>query len=89
MQTIVHYRKHWWYRKHWSIIWNSSLDSESTKPLLAFNHADRLLTTEFKPEKICMMPSTGRIYHPGPEKTGGIGLLGDKLGILWTAVRKP
>ena len=56
-------------------------------PLLSYNNGSRFLTVDFQPEKICMMPSTGRIYHPGPEKTGGIGLLGDKLGILWTAVR--
>ena len=56
-------------------------------PILSYNNGSRFLTVDFQPEKICMMPSTGRIYHPGPEKTGGIGLLSDKLGIMWTTVR--
>ena len=34
-----------------------------------------------------MEPLTGRVYHPGPQKTGGIGLLSDKLALAWTAVR--
>ena len=62
-------------------------DESDDIPLLSYNNGSRFLTVDFQPEKICMMPSTGRIYHPGPEKTGGIGLLGDKLGILWTTVR--
>jgi len=57
-------------------------------PLLSYNNGSRFLTVDFEPEKICMTPSTGRIYHPGPEKTGGIGLLGDKLGILWTSEKR-
>lgn len=55
--------------------------------LLSYNHGSRFLTVDFQPEKICMVPESGRIYHPGPEKAGGIGLLADKLGIEWTAVR--
>ena len=33
-----------------------------------------------------MEPETGRVYHPGPNKTGGIGLVSDKLNIQWTTV---
>jgi len=35
-----------------------------------------------------MVPLTGRIYHPGPVKTGGIGLLSDKLAIAWTSEKR-
>lgn len=31
-----------------------------------------------------MVPETGRVYHPGPELCGGLGLIADKLSILWT-----
>ena len=69
------------------VVFTNVLDSESTKPLLSFNHADRLLTTEFKPEKICMTNS-GRVYHPGPERAGGLGLISDKLSIDWTTDKR-
>ena len=61
---------------------------DTDSPILSYNHGSRFLTVPFEPEKICMMPSSGRIYHPGPSKLGGIGLISDKLGILWTSVRK-
>ena len=31
-----------------------------------------------------MVPETGRVYHPGPSLCGGVGLIADKLSILWT-----
>lgn len=69
------------------IVFTQIIDEEDDeKPLLSYNHGSRLLTVDFEPEKICMMPETGRIYHPGPDKTGGLGLLSDKLGIMWTTV---
>ena len=54
--------------------------------MLSYNHGSRFLTVPFEPEKICMMPASGRIYHPGPKRLGGLGLISDKLGILWTSV---
>lgn len=42
------------------------------------------LTVNFEPEKVCMLPSTGRIYHPAPENGGGIGLLRSTLAIEWS-----
>ena len=26
----------------------------------------------------------GRVYHPGPKGSGGVGLVADRLSILWT-----
>ena len=69
------------------IVFTNVLDSDSEKPLLAYNHADRYLTSEFKPEMICMTDS-GRVYHPAPEKTGGVGLISDKLSIDWTSDKR-
>ena len=31
-----------------------------------------------------MVPETGRVYHPGPSLCGGVGLIADKLSILWS-----
>ena len=53
---------------------------------MSFGHAGKLLTVPFEPERLCMEPETGRVYHPGPSKTGGIGLVSDKLNIQWTTV---
>lgn len=48
---------------------------------LAHNHAGDLLTLKFEPEKVVMLPETGRVYHPAPEKVGGVGLIRSKLAI--------
>lgn len=36
-----------------------------------------------------MDPETGRVYHPASDKVGGVGLVADKLSILWTKVSHP
>ncbi|CAD5110730.1 DgyrCDS100 [Dimorphilus gyrociliatus] len=41
------------------------------------------LSINFEPEKVCMLPSTGRIYHPAPKNGGGVGLLRSALAIEW------
>lgn len=35
----------------------------------------------FEPGKIFMNPVSGRVYHPGPEVSGGVGLIHTKLSI--------
>lgn len=65
------------------IVFTHIIDDDN---LLSYNHGARFLTVDFQPESICMVPETGRIYHPGPERIGGLGLLSDKLGIMWTNV---
>ena len=69
------------------IVFTNVLDGDSIKPLLAYNHAERLLTSEFNPEKICMT-KYGRVYHPAPDKAGGVGLISDKLSIDWTTDKR-
>merc|ERR1719412_1020800 len=44
----------------------------------------RMSIQRFEPSKILMVPETGRVYHPGPPLCGGVGLISDKLSILWT-----
>lgn len=48
---------------------------------LAYNHADSLLSLNFEPEKIFMLPETGRVYHPAPKRAGSVGLIRSKLAI--------
>lgn len=51
------------------------------EPHLAYNHAAELLSLRFEPKRVIMLPETGRVYHPAPEKVGGIGLIRSKLAI--------
>ncbi|XP_068093996.1 UPF0598 protein C8orf82 homolog isoform X1 [Hyperolius riggenbachi] len=37
------------------------------------------LVVPFEPEKLVMLPENGRVYHPAPEKTGGVGLVKSSL----------
>ncbi|XP_056301534.1 UPF0598 protein C8orf82 homolog [Danio aesculapii] len=39
------------------------------------------LSVPFRPQSLFMHPSSGRVYHPGPERTGGAGLLRSALAI--------
>ncbi|XP_038069896.1 UPF0598 protein CG30010-like [Patiria miniata] len=47
---------------------------------LVCNFADSF-TVQFEPEKVCMLPKSGRIYHPAPKKTGGVGLIKSSVAI--------
>ncbi|XP_073536110.1 UPF0598 protein C8orf82 homolog [Phyllobates terribilis] len=37
------------------------------------------LTVKFEPQKLLMLPENGRVYHPAPEKAGGVGLVKSSL----------
>lgn len=56
-------------------------ENGETKNCLAYNHAGELLTLAFEPQKIFMLPETGRVYHPAPERVGYVGLVRSKLAI--------
>lgn len=53
----------------------------SEKDFLTFGYANDVLISQFEPEKVYMVPETGRVYHPADEKYGGIGLVRSKLAI--------
>ncbi|KAG6454051.1 UPF0598 protein CG30010 [Manduca sexta] len=48
---------------------------------LTYGYAGDLLSTEFIPQQIYMLPLTGRVYHPAEDRYGGIGLIKSKLAI--------
>ena len=39
------------------------------------------LTFPFQPSSLCMLPASGRVYHAGPDKLGGVGLVKSSLAI--------
>ena len=55
----------------------SGLESE----LLSYGGTGDLLTVPFQPDKLSMLPGTGRIYHAGPSSAGGVGLVKSSLAI--------
>ncbi|XP_066588384.1 UPF0598 protein CG30010 [Prorops nasuta] len=48
---------------------------------LSYAHVDDLLKIPFNPCKLFINANTGRVYHPAPEKQGGIGLVRSNLAI--------
>lgn len=56
-------------------------DSNQSPGLLTFSGVGDMMTFPFQPEKVCMLPESGRIYHPGPEKVGGVALIKSSLAI--------
>ncbi|XP_021923661.1 UPF0598 protein CG30010 isoform X3 [Zootermopsis nevadensis] len=48
---------------------------------LSYGHAGDLLSVKFEPERIFMLPETGRVYHPALEHVGAVGLVTSKLAI--------
>ncbi|XP_013188909.1 UPF0598 protein CG30010 [Amyelois transitella] len=55
--------------------------SHLEKDFLTYGYAGEMMRIEFDPEKIYMLPTTGRVYHPADDKYGGIGLIRSKLAI--------
>ena len=48
---------------------------------LSYNWGSELLTVDFEPENVCMLPNSGRVYHPAMDKLGGVGLIKSSLAI--------
>ena len=55
--------------------------SSEEQALLSYGGSGHLLTIPFQPNHLLMFPASGRVYHPGPEKTGGVGLVKSSLAI--------
>ncbi|XP_011139478.1 UPF0598 protein CG30010 isoform X2 [Harpegnathos saltator] len=63
------------------VIQKHNTETDTEEDWFSYAHADDLLTVRFEPQKLFMNISTGRVYHPAPEKVGGIGLVRSKLAI--------
>ncbi|XP_076375112.1 UPF0598 protein CG30010 isoform X3 [Megalopta genalis] len=58
-------------------------DNETGKEVdwFGYAHAEEFLMVPFEPGKLYMNIRTGRVYHPAPERVGGIGLVRSKIAI--------
>ena len=52
----------------------------STKLSLSYG-GTLTLTVPFQPSSLCMLPASGRVYHMGPDRLGGVGLIKSSLAI--------
>ena len=55
--------------------------SKDNQEHFSYCGAGELLSVPFDPAKVCMLPETGRVYHSGPEKLAGVGLIKSNLAI--------
>ncbi|XP_066481839.1 UPF0598 protein C8orf82 homolog isoform X2 [Tiliqua scincoides] len=60
------------------IVFTHLLQGASGEELSYCGGEDRLVVP-FQPNKLVMLPENGRVYHPGPEKAGGVGLVKSAL----------
>jgi len=60
------------------LLLQSATDSADTYHL---TYAGGMLSVDFEPQHIVMLPDTGRVYHTGPANGGGVGLIKSSLAI--------
>ncbi|XP_030333946.1 UPF0598 protein C8orf82 homolog [Strigops habroptila] len=53
--------------------------------LLSYCGAGERLVVPFQPEKLTVFPENGRLYHPAPAKSGGVGLVRSALALEWSS----
>ncbi|XP_042322082.1 UPF0598 protein C8orf82 homolog [Sceloporus undulatus] len=61
------------------VVFTHLLHGASNEELLSYCGGAEKLAVPFQPEKLVMLPENGRVYHPGPEKAGGVGLVKSAL----------
>ncbi|XP_029355193.1 UPF0598 protein C8orf82 homolog [Echeneis naucrates] len=55
--------------------------SATDRELLSYCGGAEKLSVPFQPEALYMHPVSGRVYHPCPERSGGVGLVRSALAI--------
>ena len=63
-----------------AIVYTHIIEKEESD-LLSYGGAADKLCVLFEPSKICMLPETGRIYHPASAHIGGVGLIKSSIAI--------
>ena len=59
----------------------TDLNSSCSSELMSYGGTGDKLTVPFQPDKLCMLPEGGRVYHAGPENLEGVGLVKSSLAI--------
>uniref|UniRef100_A0A8C3J0G8 Chromosome 8 open reading frame 82 n=1 Tax=Calidris pygmaea TaxID=425635 RepID=A0A8C3J0G8_9CHAR len=53
--------------------------------LLSYCGGGHRLAVPFQPQSLVMLPENGRLYHPAPAKSGGVGLVRSALALEWSS----
>ncbi|XP_057283460.1 UPF0598 protein C8orf82-like, partial [Pezoporus wallicus] len=53
--------------------------------LLSYCGGGERLAVPFQPGKLTVLPENGRLYHPAPAKSGGVGLVRSALAWEWSS----
>ena len=56
-----------------------SKPDEHLTETLSYGGTGNLLTVPFDPSKLCVLPTTGRVYYAGLDRLGGVGLVKSSL----------
>ena len=60
---------------------SGTISSQTCTEVLSYGGAGDSLCVLFQPQKLCMLPEGGRVYHAGPDKLEGVGLVKSSLAI--------
>lgn len=63
------------------VVFTHLLSEVGLEERLSYCGGGTKLTVQFCPESLFMHPVSGRVYHPGPERGGGVGLVSSALAI--------
>lgn len=67
------------------VVFTHLLSEGGQEKSLSYCGGGAKLTVPFRPESLFMHPVSGRVYHPGPERGGGVGLVRSALAIELSA----
>ncbi|KAH0953269.1 hypothetical protein HN011_001760 [Eciton burchellii] len=68
------------------VIEKHNAETDKKEDWFSYAHGDDSLMIPFEPQKLFMNTNTGRVYHPAPEKIGGIGLVRSNLAIEFSTL---
>ncbi|XP_074684307.1 UPF0598 protein C8orf82 homolog [Strix aluco] len=66
------------------VVFTQLLPGSGENQLLSYCGGGERLAVPFQPESLVMLPENGRLYHPAPAKTGGVGLVRSALAFEWS-----
>ncbi|NXM27403.1 CH082 protein, partial [Oxyruncus cristatus] len=67
------------------VVFTELLPGPAGQRLLSYCGGGPGLAVPFQPEKLAVFPGNGRLYHPAPERAGGVGLVRWALASEWSS----
>ncbi|XP_005042642.1 PREDICTED: UPF0598 protein C8orf82 homolog [Ficedula albicollis] len=67
------------------VVFTQILPGSDGNSLLSYCGGGSKLTVPFQPGMLAVFPENGRLYHPAPERAGGVGLVRSALASEWSS----